>query len=269
MFPVIQLGPLSLPTYPLALLLAGWLALEVAARAARRLGVDGDHMYNAGLYGLVAGIVAARLGHVIAYWPAYRSQPLEIFGFNTSAFLLWPGLAAALAVAGWYVYRRRLPSAKMLDAAAPGLLIGAAVAGVGALLAGRAYGAPTAQGVPWAVDLWGVMRHPSQAYETLAALAVALLALRVIRHGGRPGAAALIALAGYGLSRWLLEPFRAAEVSPVILGGLRAAQVWGLAVALVALWRLRAVGRRAGAVSTAAEKAHARRLWLSHFSQQS
>ncbi len=237
MLPVLQLGPLSLPTYPLSLLLAGWIALEVGARAARRLGMDGDHVYNAGLYGLVAGIVAARFGHVIAYWPAYRAQPLEIFGFNTSAFLLWPGIVAALAVAGWYIYRRQLSAAKMLDAVAPGLLIGVAVAGVGALLAGRAYGAPA--NLPWAVNLWGVARHPSQAYEALAALAVALVVLHMIRRGSRPGAAALVALAGYGLSRWLLEPFRAPEVSPVMLGGLRAAQVWGLGVALAALWGLR------------------------------
>jgi len=248
MFPIIQLGPLSLPTYPLALLLAGWVALEVGARVAQRLGIDGDHVYNAGLYGLVAGIVAARFAHVIAYWPAYRAQPLEIFGFNTSAFLLWPGVIAALAVAGWYAYRRRLPMARLLDACAPGALAGVAVAGIGALLAGRAYGAPT--DLPWAVDLWGVARHPSQAYEALAALIVAGLALRMILQGSRPGAGALVALAGYGLSRWLLEPFRAE--SATILGGLRLAQVLGLAAALVALWGLRAVGRRAGEAGAAA-----------------
>lgn len=242
MFPVIQLGPLTLPTYPLALLLAGWIALEVGARAARRLGVDGDHIYNAGLYGLVAGLVAARLAHVAAYWDAYRTQLLEIFGFNMRAFLPWPGVLAGLAVAGWYVQRRRLPLAKMLDAAAPGVLAGIAVASLGALLAGQAYGAPT--GLPWAVNLWGVARHPSQAYEALAALLVAVLAGRIAARGGAPGAAALVALAGYGLSRWLLEPFRAAEATAVILGGVRAAQVWGLVVAVVALWGVRAVGRR-------------------------
>ena len=31
MLPVIQLGPLSLPTYPLGLLLAAWAALAVGA----------------------------------------------------------------------------------------------------------------------------------------------------------------------------------------------------------------------------------------------
>ena len=87
MLPVIQLGPLSLPTGPLALLLAVWAALAVGAWAARREGLNGDDIYNAGLYGLAAGLVAARLAHVIVYWDAYRTQLLEIFGFNQRAFL--------------------------------------------------------------------------------------------------------------------------------------------------------------------------------------
>ena len=104
MLPVLQLGPFAIQTYPLALVLAGWLALAVGARAAKWLGLDGDHIYNAGLYGLLAGIIAGRLAHVLAFWPAYRSQPLEIFGFNTTAFLLWPAICGAVAVAGWYIY---------------------------------------------------------------------------------------------------------------------------------------------------------------------
>lgn len=237
MLSTIQIGPLALPTYPLALLLAVWAGLAVAAWAAQRMGVDGDHIYNAGLYGLVAGLLAARLGHVAAYWSAYRTQLLEIFGFNTRAFLLWPGVAAAIAVAGWYLYRHRLPLAKVLDAFAPGVLVGIAIADVGALLAGVNPGAAAPQGLPWAVDLWGVARHPSQAYEALAALAVAGLVLGMSARGSRPGAAALVALAGYGFSRWLLEPFRAESVT--ILGGVRLAQVLGLAAALIALWGLR------------------------------
>jgi phosphatidylglycerol:prolipoprotein diacylglycerol transferase len=240
MLPILQLGPLAIPTYPLALLLAVWAGLAVAAWAARRMGLDGDHIYNAGLYGLVAGLVAARLGHVIAYWSAYRTQLLEIFGFNARAFLLWPGVVAGIAVAGWYLYRHRLPLAKVLDAFAPGVLVGIAIADVGALLAGVNPGA--AANLPWAVNLWGVARHPSQAYEALAALAVAGLVLWMIVRGSRPGAAALVALAGYGFSRWLLEPFRAE--SATILGGVRLAQVLGLAVALIALWGLRRLNTR-------------------------
>ena len=72
MLPILQLGPLALPVYPISLLLAFWAGLALSARAARRLGVDGDHIWNAGLYGLLATIIVGRLAHGIAFWPAYR-----------------------------------------------------------------------------------------------------------------------------------------------------------------------------------------------------
>jgi len=248
MLPVLQLGPFAIQTHPLALLLAGWLGLTVAGKAAKRLGLDEDHVYNAGLYALIAGVVAARFAHVIVYWQAYRTQPLEIFGFNTQAFVLWPGLVAALAVGGWYVYRHKLPLLRFLDALAPGLLTGVAVASAGALLTGRTPGAPAE--LPWSVNLWGVRRHPSQIYEALALLGVTVLVLQMIRRGSAPGMPFLTALLGYGLVRWLLEPFHAE--SALLPGGLRTAQVVGLVLALLALWGIRRLlSGRAGNVSEA------------------
>ena len=259
MLPVLQIGPLAIQTYPLLVVLAGWAALAVGARAARLLQFDGDHVYNAGLYGFVGGVIAARLAHVVRFWPAYRSQPLEIFGFNTTAFLLWPGVVAAVAVAGWYIYRRRLPLRPMLDAFAPGLLVGLAIAAMGALLAGRNAGAAT--DLPWAIDLWGVRRHPVQAYEALGFLGVAAVSCAALRAGARlkiadgkskmgvrPGALALTALLGWGLVVWFVEAFRTPEVAPTfgwpaLLGGVRVWQVVGLGAALVAMGALRARAR--------------------------
>ncbi len=240
MLPVIQFGPLALPTYPLALLLALWVGLAIAARAAKQTGLDGDHIYNAGLYALAAGLIAGRLAHVAVYWPAYRAQPLEIIGLNSRAFLAWPGLIAALVVALWYAFRHRLAWGALLDVVAPGILIGLAIASLGALLSGRALGAPA--DLPWSVTLWGVPRHPSQIYEAVAYLAVAGIVLAAIRRAkprtpqAQPGTPAWIAVLGFGLIHWLLEPFRAD--STLMLGSLRAAQVFGLLLALCALWAL-------------------------------
>lgn len=245
MLPVLQIGPLALPTYPLALILAGWVALSVAGRAAKRLGLDPDHVYNAGLYGFIAAVVGGRLAHVAVYWSAYRSQPLEIFGFNTTAFLLWPAILTGLAVAGLYVYRRRLPLLAMLDAFAPGLLVGLAIAATGAFLAGRNPGA--ASNLPWAVEQWGLRRHPVQLYEAAGLLAVAGLVWSMIARGARPGAPFLCALVGWGLVTWFAEAFRAPEMAATIGGGLRLMQVVGLAVALAALlgfWSMAAQGEK-------------------------
>jgi phosphatidylglycerol:prolipoprotein diacylglycerol transferase len=235
MLPVLQVGPLAIPVYPLSLLLAIWIALAVGAWAARYQGLAGDHIYNAGLYGLVAGVVIARLAHVITFWSAYRAQPLEIVGLNTRAFIGWPGLVAALVVAGWYIRRHRLPWTRVVDAGALGALLGVSVACLGAFLAGQSLGTPTA--LPWGITIWDVPRHPFQLYGMLAALATAGLVAWVLTRRQRPGAAALVALAGCGLAALLIDPARADSLTTV--GGLRVVQLLGLASLVLALWGLR------------------------------
>jgi prolipoprotein diacylglyceryltransferase len=83
----------------------------------------------------------------------------------------------------------------------------------------------------------------------LAALLVLAAALWVLRRAYRPGRVFWTAVLGYGLSRWLLEPFR--EVSATLPGGFRAAQVLGLVAACVALLALRAISRPTGAKAEA------------------
>jgi phosphatidylglycerol:prolipoprotein diacylglycerol transferase len=236
MLPVIQLGPLSIQTHLLLLLVAAWAGLAVAAYVARQGGIDGDHIYNAGLYALVASLLAARLGHVVLYWQAYRAQPLDIIGLNTRAFAPWPGVLAAALTAGWYIHWRHLAWHNVIDAFAAGMLMALAVLDLDNLLTGQAIGAPSS--LPWAVSAYGgATRHPSQIYELLATLVTLAAVLWVCRRNDRPGTGAWVALLGYGLSRLLLEPFRAD--SAVLPGGLRTAQVLGLAAALLALWALR------------------------------
>lgn len=235
MLPILQIGPLAVPTYPLALLMAFWTALEVGSRMARRSGLDGDHLYNAGLFGALALIAVGRLAHVIAYWPAYRLQPAEIVGLNSQAFLWGPGAVAGVLAAMWYVHRHRLPWPAVADAAAAGALAGLILAQVGALLAGAAPGAAT--DLPWAATLWGVRRHPVQLYVALAAALTLAAVWWATRRGLRSGTAAAMALFGWGATTWLVEPFRAESMA--ILAGLRLMQIIGWAAALAALWLLR------------------------------
>jgi prolipoprotein diacylglyceryltransferase len=149
---------------------------------------------------------------------------------------------AALAVAGWYIYRRRLPLLSLLDAIAPGVLTGLAIAALGALLAGRHLGALA--DLPWSVALWGVRRHPVQIYEVVGFLAVALFVWRMVRVGTRSGSVALVALLGWGLVNWFVEAFRAPDVTATVLGGFRLNQVLGLVAALAALVGLRCLALR-------------------------
>lgn len=245
MYPTIPIGPLRLQTYGIFLLLAYMAGLWLAARQARRQGMDGDHIFNLGFYALLAGIVAARLGHAVAFLEVYRTDPLQLLSLSPGAFLPLPGLLGAVAVAAFYMRRHRLPAAATLDALAPGIVLALAVASLGAFLAGNQPGALSE--LPWAVESFGVRRHPAALYQAAALLGLLALLLAAGRRNAlRPGQLALLGLFGYATVQIFLDPLRAEGL--LIAGGWRATQLAALAVVVVSGWLL---GRLAGDEKTA------------------
>lgn len=232
MYPVIPLGPARIEARSLLILIAIWTTMEVGARLARRAGLDGDHVYNGGLYAIAVGVIAGRLAHVALFWSVYREEPLQIVSLNPNALLTLPLVAGALLTMIAYVWRYRLPLAPLADAVAPALLVGLALFSIGNLLAGRAYGLPT--DLPWGISLWGVHRHPTQLYELVLIVTMLALLWRSRRQTGRKaGETAAGATLGYGAVRLLVDAMRADSL--LLPGGFRAAQVVGLLAMLAAL----------------------------------
>lgn len=176
---------------------------------------------------IIVGIIAGgRLGFVLFYQPAYYlAHPAEIL-------MVWQGgmsfhggfLGVCLAVA---IFSRRnaIPLGQLADLAAvatpPGLLFGRLANFINAELWGR----PT--DLPWGVIFPGdraqfcpgveglCARHPSQLYEAgLEGLVLGLvLWVMATRRGAlkTPWMITGVFLAGYGLSRVIVEYFRQAD----------------------------------------------------------
>jgi phosphatidylglycerol:prolipoprotein diacylglycerol transferase len=234
MAPYLSIFGFSIQAYPLFLLIAVMAGLWLAARQARRLGLDADHVYNLGFYTLLATLVGARLAFVIGNWSAYRDAPLSALSPTTTAFA-WPeGAVVGAIVALIYWLRYRLPVGLTLDAIAPGLALAMAVERLGAFLGGVNFGEPT--GLPWGMFMWGEVRHPVQIYEMLALLVI--LAVLLWQQDRKPfdGFTFVLFVALYAGSRLFLEAFRADAA--LISGGLRAVQVIALGVLLVAVYYL-------------------------------
>lgn len=231
MFPTLSIGSIALPTYPLLLLIALWVGMGVAAGYAQRLQIDGDHVYNAGLYGLIAWIVGARLWFVLSHWENYGPNPLQAFSLSRSALSVEEGLIVAGLVILVYLKRYRLPLGLFADAVAPGLALALAIGHLGAFLGGDALGMPAT--VPWAVEIGGVARHPAQLYIALSSLVIFLLLTMVGRWRPWAGFQIWLWLALYSLSRLFLEVFMA---RPAVVGdGFLAVQVAALGGLVLAL----------------------------------
>jgi phosphatidylglycerol---prolipoprotein diacylglyceryl transferase len=230
MLPLLSLGSLALATYPLLLLIAFWAGLGLAARRARRLGLDSDHVYNVGLYGFLAGLIGARIGFVLTHWENYASDITQAFSLSRSALSTGGGLIVGVLVILIYLQKNKAPLGAFFEALAPGLTLALAIGQLGAFLGGEGLGAPST--VPWAVEIAGIPRHPLQLYEAAVALLLLgfLLTLKTLPW---PGFSFWLLLVLYSGSRLFLEIFRA---RPQFIGdGYLLAQVVSLAVVIAGL----------------------------------
>jgi len=241
MFPILQLGPLALRVPGLFLLMGTWVGSSLIDREAPRHKVSGAALNNLVLYGLIAGIVGARLVYALRYLTIYAEDPLSLFSLNPSTLAPTEGILIGLIVVLVVGQRRHLPFWPALDALTLSLAAFSAFLGLAHLSSGDAFGAPTS--VPWAVALWGESRHPTQVYEIVLAGLVFLGVWRLRRVSAFPGFLFLAWLALAAGSRLLLEAFRGDSV--IIYGELRAGQLASLAVLAVAMAGLHLRARRA------------------------
>lgn len=243
MYPALPFGPFTLPTGPIFALLAGYLGLETAARFGRRLGLRSDDVWNAGLLGVLAGVIVARLWNVIQFWYVYSAEPLLIFSLRPGGFALVPGfVAAAIAIYAYLLYRALSP-ARMAAAMSVGLLVFAGILAVGDYLTGTLTGLPSDR--PWAVPYFGEMQHPVGFYRAVG-FGVAVVAVWLLADPTRPLRTLLLAGFGAGLVFLVADGFRA---NADMIGQFRATQFWGLVVAVVCAAALAWSARTQGAAA--------------------
>jgi prolipoprotein diacylglyceryl transferase len=239
MFPILQLGPLALQLPGLALLIGVWVGTWLIDRVAPRYKVSATVLNNMVLVGLVAGIVGARLWYALRYLDVYLNNPLSLFSLNPSTLASTEGILTGLLAAMIYGQRNQLSLWPTLDALAPSFAAFSIALGISHSASGDAFG--SISDLPWAIELWGDQRHPSQVYEILIAGLIFFIVWRMLARRGFSGFLFLSWVVFAAGSRLFLEAFRGDSV--IILGSLRGAQVISFLVLIGAMLTLRYLGR--------------------------
>lgn len=231
MYPILNIGPAAVQAPGLILLLGFWLSLNLSGRRARAVGLSDDVIFNAGMIALLVGLVGARLGYVLIHWSAYQKDVSGILALTIGALSTPAGLAIGGAGGALYLRRHRPSVPVLLDVLAPGLALMFAAISLADMSSGSAFG--VVSDLPWAIELWGARRHPTQVYELLAALMTLGLLLWTSARRPYDGFIFLLFMLIYGAARLFLDAFRA---DPWLLwGGFRAVQIIGLGALVVSL----------------------------------
>jgi prolipoprotein diacylglyceryl transferase len=165
---VYHLGPLTLHMYGLMLLLAIAAAIWLTGRRWVKWGGDWDLIFRMAVWGVIAGIVGARIYHLITNWedPAIHAHWYGPFAVWEGGLGVWGGIALGVLV-GAVVVRRSGNSVRlMMDAVAPGLLLAQGIGRWGNYFNQELYGKATS--LPWGLKidaLPGQTFHPTFLYE--------------------------------------------------------------------------------------------------------
>ncbi|MDD6735857.1 MAG: prolipoprotein diacylglyceryl transferase [Clostridiales bacterium] len=202
-------------------ILTGYLAgMAFVTATCKKRGVEPDNIFDICFYGLIFGLIGARIYYCIFDWDS-------IGGF-WGIFRIWEGGIAIYgsligAILSTYVYCRikKLKVLKVFDVCVPGLFIGQIIGRWGNFFNAEVYGRETDCLLRMTIN-GGAGVHPLFLYEGLWNLA-GLILLLIFRDRKRTdGQPFFFYVFWYGLGRLFLEGMRQSEyilyVIPGVLG---------------------------------------------------
>jgi len=271
MYPTIfRIGDFSVSSFGLMIFLSFLVGAWVLAGQLRRRGLNPELAWDLLVWIAIGGIAGAKAYYLALHVQDLLADPIGSI-FSRGGFVWYGGLIGGVGAYYWQVRRRGLPLGTMFDATAPSLALAYAIGRIGCFLVGDDYGLPTDSwvgiafpegappstagylrsigvDVPVSIPDGQVMAvHPTQLYETGAALVMFAILWKAAGRKWQPGRLFGLYLALYGVERFLIEFVRAK--SDRILLGLSTSQIASLLLLVVAavLW-IRTAERPARAV---------------------
>lgn len=236
----------SLPWYSVLVVSGIALAIWLASREEKRLGLPKDTVVDLALVVIPLGIVGARAYYVAMRWQHFAADPLSVLYVWEGGLAIYGGVIGGALGAWIWSCRKKQSFALLADLIAPGLLLAQAVGRWGNYFNMEAYGPAITQTelqfFPFGVLIpegTGYTWHMATFfYESMWNLAGFCVLWFLRKRKGKNGNLFCWYLLIYGSGRFLIEQLR---TDSLYVGPLRASQwlslVLCVAAAGVLVWR--------------------------------
>lgn len=213
MIPVLlRLGPFSVRSYGVMLVISFLVGTYWALKAGARRGISEDRIFSLVGWILLSSIAGARLHFVLAH-PSSFASPLDFFRIWEGGLTLYGGLIAAIATSILYLRKQRIAFLPVADAVAPALALGEAITRIGCFLNGCCFGAVCSGGLcihyphdSYAAQTLGdVGVYPAQLFLSAAMAVLFVVLWRLDRKRLAAGVLLGLYLAGQGIARYAVD----------------------------------------------------------------
>lgn len=210
---------LTIHFYSLCILLGIVVAYFVISREAKRQGIDSDTITNLIFYGLLCGIVGARLYYVVFQFSYYKDNLLDIFKIWNGGLAIHGGLIFGSLFVFFYCRKKKLSFLKLADIILPGVLIAQAIGRWGNFFNQEAYGCMVSSDllhkllVPdfiiKGMFIKGAYYLPTFYFESIWCV-LGFISMLILRknYNIKVGTITAIYLIWYGIGRTVIEAFR-------------------------------------------------------------
>lgn len=236
---LLDLGFFQIKWYSFFIFLAMITAYLIIFKEARKKNIKEEYLINLIFYGIIVGLVGARLYYVLFNLDYYLTAPLEIFMVWNGGLAIHGGILATLLFVIFYSKKEKVDIYLILDVLVVGLILAQAIGRWGNFFNQEAYGRITSletlknlhvpNFIINGMYIGGQYREPTFLYESLFSL-LGFIVILIIRKTKslKVGQLTSIYLVWYGLERLIIETFRS---DSLMLGPIKMAQL----VSLVAI----------------------------------
>ena len=205
-----------------------------------------DKLIDILFYGIIIGILGARLYYVLFNLDYYLSNPLEILEIWNGGLAIHGGIISVFTFLLIYCKKKKMNFLLLLDILVVGVIIAQSIGRWGNFFNGEAYGriVPLSflKGLhlpKFIIDgmyIDGFYREPTFLYESLFSFIgfIVLLIVRKIKSL-RVGQLTGIYFIWYGVERFIIETFRS---DSLLLGNLKIAQIISIISCIVGIYLL-------------------------------
>ncbi len=179
-------------------------------QSAKKRGENTDNILDIALYGLIFGLIGARIYYVAFDPDCLHGNILNIFKIWEGGIAIYGAIIAAVITAYVYCKIKKLDVLKIFDLCVMGLFIGQAVGRWGNFVNAEVYGGETA--LLWGMSINGELPvHPLFIYESLWNVLGFIIALVFRDKVKKNGYVFFFYIFWYSLGRLFLEGMRKSE----------------------------------------------------------
>lgn len=214
MHPILfTIGKITVYSYGVMMALGIISALLMGLYRGKKRGFNADTITDISFYGILGGIVGAKLLYLITEAEDILKRPGDILNMLTGGFVIYGAILGGIMSAFIYCRIKKIEFLKYLDLLVPSLALAQGIGRIGCLLAGCCYGKETSSslGIIFKHSLYApsdIKLYPTQIFSSIGDFLIVAILIFYSRQDRKEGRVAGLYMILYSIGRFFIEFLR-------------------------------------------------------------